>query len=78
MLRQVQHTTWCWQSILWGVLMLPSMTGCQVDISGQTLPSPYFLSDDLQYFPPGSEFVLQREADAMKAQHAEEVLDGQP
>ncbi len=46
-------------------------TGCQVDIAGQTLPSPYYLSDDVQYFPPGAEFLLPNEAAAMEAQAAE-------
>lgn len=44
-----------------------SATGCTSDIAGQTLPSPYYLTDDVQYFPAGSEFVLAREAAAMKA-----------
>ncbi len=44
-----------------------AMTGCQVDMAGQTLPSPYYLDDDVQYFPPGYEFKLTREAAAMKA-----------
>jgi hypothetical protein len=43
------------------------VTGCQVDVGGQTLPSPYYLTDDVQYFPPGPEFKLSREAAAMKA-----------
>ena len=50
-------------------------TGCQVDVGGQTLPSPYYLSDDVQYFPPGPEFKLSREAAAQKAyaeEHAQE------
>jgi len=38
---------------------------CQVDIGGQTLPSPYWFSDDVQYFAPGPEFKLAREAAAM-------------
>jgi len=42
-------------------------TGCTVDIAGQTLPSPYYLSDDVQYFPAGSEFILAKEAAAQKA-----------
>ena len=41
-------------------------TGCQSDIGGQTLPSPYYMSDDVQYFPAGPEFKLQREATALK------------
>lgn len=40
--------------------------GCQSNYSGQTLPSPYYLQDDVQYFPPGPEFKLTREAQAMK------------
>ena len=40
--------------------------GCQVDVAGQTLPSPYYLSDDIQYFPAGPEFKLFNEANAMK------------
>ena len=39
-------------------------TGCQIDVGGQTLPSPYYLKDDIQYFPPGPEFKLSREAAA--------------
>ena len=47
-----------------------SMTGCQVDIGGQTLPSPYYIYDDVAYFPAGPEFKLSEEAAAMKAQQA--------
>lgn len=42
-------------------------TGCQVDIGGQTLPSPYYQKDDIQYFPAGPEFKLSREAAQQKA-----------
>lgn len=44
---------------------LGSLTGCQVDIGGQTLPSPHYLGDDVQYFRPGSEFILSNEAAAL-------------
>lgn len=43
-------------------------TGCQVDVAGQTLPSPYYLSDDIQYYAPGPAFKLAREAAALKEQ----------
>jgi hypothetical protein len=46
-------------------------TGCQGVYNGQTLPSPWYLSDDIQYFPPGPEFKLSREAAAMKAYKAD-------
>ncbi|MCA9040289.1 MAG: hypothetical protein KDA65_08090 [Planctomycetaceae bacterium] len=32
--------------------------GCQSWIGGQTLPSPHYLTDDIQYFPKGPEFRL--------------------
>lgn len=45
------------------------LTGCQVEMAGQTLPSPYYLSDDVQYYAPApSEFKLSREAAAMQEQ----------
>lgn len=47
--------------------------GCQGDYGGQTLPSPYYLTDDVQYFPPGPEFKLSREAAAMKAYREEQI-----
>jgi hypothetical protein len=49
-------------------------TGCQVDVGGQTLPSPYYLQDDIQYFPAGPRMKLSREAAAMKAYQEEETL----
>jgi hypothetical protein len=58
--------------IVRGVLLLAaatagiSLTGCQVDVGGQTLPSGYYLQDDIQYFPAGPEFKLSKEAAAQK------------
>jgi len=46
-------------------------TGCQVYTGGQTLPSPNYLSDDVQYFPAGPEMKLAREAAAMQATRQE-------
>ena len=48
------------------------MTGCTTTVGGQTLPSQFYLTDDVQYYPPGREFKLANEAAAMKA-HAEEM-----
>jgi hypothetical protein len=55
-----------------------SLTGCQVDVGGQTLPSAYYLEDDIQYFPAGPEFKLSKEAAALKAYKKElgECPDG--
>ncbi len=58
-----------------GMLAALGMTGCQVDVAGQTLPSPHYIQDDVQYFAPGSEFKLSKEAAAMKAYAAERALE---
>ena len=50
-----------------GICLGITLTGCQVDYGGQTLPSAYYLQDDIQYFPAGPEFKLSKEAAAQKA-----------
>lgn len=50
---------------------LATMTGCQVSVAGQTLPSGYYLQDDVQYFPAGSENKLANETAALKAAREE-------
>lgn len=52
--------------------------GCQVDVGGQTLPSGYYLSDDVQYYAPGPEFKLAREAAVLQAERAEEIREASP
>lgn len=52
-------------------LLAIGSTGCQVTEGGQTLPSPWYVSDDIQYFAPGPEFKLAREAAAQKAYKAD-------
>ena len=56
-------------------LLAVGSTGCQVTEGGQTLPSPWYIYDDVQYFAPGPEFKLSREAAAQKAYQAD--LDAQ-
>ena len=51
-------------------------TGCQIDVAGQTLPSPYYMQDDIHYAPAGPEFKLSNEAAAMKAYEAEQAAGG--
>ena len=64
-----------WLAVLGATALLTvGLTGCQVSTGGQTLPSPYYMYDDVQYFPPGPQFRLAREAAAMKAQAQEEAL----
>lgn len=40
--------------------------GCQATVGGQTLPSAYYLRDDVQFFPAGPEFKLSREVQAIE------------
>lgn len=47
------------------------LTGCQTTIGGQTLPSPDYLTDDVQYFPAGPEFKLTNQVEAARRQAAE-------
>jgi hypothetical protein len=56
-----------------GLLAGVGLTGCQSDFGGQTLPSPYYMNDDVQYFQAGSEFKLSREAAAQKAYNQEQA-----
>jgi hypothetical protein len=62
-----------------GMLMAlcAAATGCQIDVAGQTLPSPYHLSDDVQYYAPGPEFKLAAEAAALAEQRANEISEPQ-
>jgi len=65
------------KAVLLGVgLAALSATGCQSHIGGQTLPSPYYLTDDVQYFAPDSENKLAREVAAMKAFEADQTAQG--
>ena len=57
-----------------GLLAAVTLTGCQVDVGGQTLPSPNYMSDDVQYFPPGPEFKLARESAALEERAQEQAL----
>ncbi len=70
-----------WESLLAGGLLAIcgiASTGCQVDIAGQTLPSPHYLKDDLQHFSTGPEFKLSNEAAAMKSYQADATGEGLP
>jgi hypothetical protein len=55
-----------------GLIAALGSTGCQLTEGGQTLPSPYYIEDDVQYFPAGPEFKLTNEAAALEAYRADE------
>jgi hypothetical protein len=69
-MRNVKIQNTVWRSAMAAILCTVAtlLTGCQVEYAGQTLPSPYYLTDDIQYYAPGPEFKLAREAAAMKEQ----------
>ncbi len=59
-----------------GALAALGITGCQSEFGNQTLPSPYYLDNNVQYYPPGPEMKVAREAAAQKAAN-QEVLQQQ-
>ena len=71
----VRHRAIAALSLTMAALGVSGLTGCQVDVGGQTLPSAYYLKDDIQYFPAGPEFKLSREAAAQKAYRKEMAAD---
>lgn len=55
-------------------LMLSCLTGCfQTTVGGQTLPSAYYLDDDVQYFPAGPETKLSNQIRALERYKAEQA-----
>ena len=56
------------------ILAAMSSIGCQATYNGQTLPSPYYMDDDIQYYAPGPKMKLARTAAALKAAHDEEAV----
>lgn len=63
----MKTTKWtCWALGLLCVVTVAGSTGCQVTEGGQTLPSPYYIEDDVQYFPAGPEFKLSREQEVQE------------
>ncbi len=65
-----------WSYALLGMLLVvgiaPSV-GCQVSVAGQTLPSPYYLNDDVQYFPAGPQNKLANETAAIEKARSEAI-----
>ena len=71
MLNCKKPTVGIWMVIAAGSLGVAANTGCQVHTAGQTLPSAYYLNDDVQYFPAGPENKLANETAALKAAREE-------
>jgi hypothetical protein len=65
MLRNVKSPG-AWLLLLGCLATCCASTGCQTTVGGQTLPSGHYLEDDLQFFPPGPEFKLSRQVEALE------------
>ncbi|TWU42659.1 vWA domain-containing protein [Novipirellula artificiosorum] len=50
-----------------------SLSGIRESLEAKSLPSPYYLQDDVQYFPAGPEFKLSREAAVLRQTRKEEL-----
>ena len=53
-----QLTHWTRLALLASGLLAVAAAGCQTSVGGQTMPSAYYLRDDVQYFPAGPEDKL--------------------
>lgn len=63
-----------WRSILCGFgLLAATAIGCQSDIAGQTLPSGYYLRDDVQFFPAGPETQLPEQRRVLQQYRARQA-----
>ncbi len=63
---QVVGTSRLW-SLACGLALCACSTGClQTTVGGQTLPSAYYLEDDVQYFPAGPETKLANQIRALE------------
>jgi hypothetical protein len=54
-------------ALLGCALLGMTAVGCQATLGGQTLPSAYYLLDDVQYMPMGPEFRLSKQVEALEA-----------
>ena len=55
-----------WLLLVGSALLSTIAAGCQSTVGGQTLPSAFYLRDDVQYFPPGPEFRLSKQVEALE------------
>lgn len=60
-----------WLLLCGALACLFNSSGCQTHVGGQTLPSAYYLTDDVQYFPAGPEFKLSRTVQAAEEYKAQ-------
>jgi hypothetical protein len=65
--------------VLLAAIGFSGLTGCQTTVGGQTLPSGYYLEDDVQYHPAGPEVLLYNTDRAyQQRQEQQDTGDAQP
>lgn len=72
--EQAMKITRIWLTMLAISGLTISLTGCQSSVGGQTMPSAFYLDDDVQFFPAGPEFKLSNQVQRIeeyKQQQAE-------
>ena len=63
---------WSRLALLGGALISVAATGCQTTVGGQTLPSGYYLNDDVQFFPAGPDYLLSNQVQALEEHKLEQ------
>src|SRR5579863_4523702 len=80
-MRARQITNWSGLALIATAgFVLAGATGCQTTIGGQTLPSAYYLTDDVQFFPAGPQdkiFNERRALEQYRAGQEQQVAPGE-
>ena len=61
--------------VIVGMFVSGGLVGCQTQMGGQTLPSAYYLRDDVQFFPAGPETQLPNQRRALEEYRASGEFD---
>jgi hypothetical protein len=65
--------SWC---LAGAALVVVTVSGCQTNVAGMTLPSPHYLEHPPQYFPPSPNFPLTKELSRQEEIEAAPVPGG--
>jgi len=65
-MKTKKRSIWSLAGTALAALFCAASVGCQGYYGGQTLPSPHYQGDDVQFHSPGPEMKLSREAAAQK------------
>lgn len=72
-MKSTRAARWSFWALSGGCLLAAiGSTGCQSTVGGQSLPSAYYYTDDVQYYSPSQEFKLAKEVAAMKSYKADQ------